>query len=66
MASTSTEQPFLTVNELADLLRVSRRTAYVLVQTGQVPSVRFGGSIRIPRAALILRLSKTMKQPPRW
>jgi excisionase family DNA binding protein len=54
------------VSELADLLRISRRTAYVLVQTGQVPSVRFGGSIRIPRAALILRLSKTMKQPPRW
>jgi excisionase family DNA binding protein len=54
------------VSELADLLRISRRTAYVLVQTGQVPSVRFGGSIRIPRAALILRFSKTMKQPPRW
>jgi excisionase family DNA binding protein len=66
MASTSTEQPFLTVNELADLLRVSRRTAYVLVQTGQVPSVRFGGSIRIPRAALVQQLSKTMRQPPRW
>jgi excisionase family DNA binding protein len=51
------------VNELADLLRVSRRTAYVLVQTGQVPSVRFGGSIRIPRAALVQQLSKTMRKP---
>jgi DNA binding domain, excisionase family len=63
MATTPTEQRFLTVNELADLLRVSRRTAYVLVQTGQVPSVRFGGSIRIPRAALVQQLSKTMRSP---
>jgi excisionase family DNA binding protein len=59
------DQPFLTVNELADLLRVSRRTAYVLVQTGRVPSVRIGGSIRIPRAALVQQLRKTMR-PARW
>ena len=66
MVTTPTEQAFLTVNELAVLLRVSRRTAYVLVETGQVPSVRFGGSIRIPRAALVQQLSKTMRQPARW
>jgi excisionase family DNA binding protein len=63
MVTTPTEQAFLTVNELAVLLRVSRRTAYVLVETGQVPSVRFGGSIRIPRAALVQQLSKTMRKP---
>ena len=52
MDATPTEGPFLTVMELAELLRVSRRTAYILVSSGQVPSVRVGGSIRIPRAAL--------------
>ena len=43
---------FLTVLELASYLRISRRKAYLLVQTGQLPSVRVGSSYRIPRAAL--------------
>jgi len=59
--ATQHEQVFLTVNEVADLLRVSRRTAYVLVQTGQVPSVRVGGVIRIPRGPLVRQLEETMK-----
>jgi excisionase family DNA binding protein len=46
------ERPFLTVKELAELLRVSKRTAYALVRNGEVPSLRVGGSIRIPRAEL--------------
>jgi len=63
MEATSTER-FLTVRELAELLRVSRRTAYILVQTGQVPSVRVGGSIRIPRAALVHELANGMRRAP--
>jgi excisionase family DNA binding protein len=63
MEATSAEQSFLTVKELAKLLRVSRRTAYLLVQTGEVPSVRVGGSIRIPHAALIQELGETVKRP---
>jgi excisionase family DNA binding protein len=55
-------QPFLTVTELAVLLRVSRRTAYVLVRTGEVPSVRVGGSIRIPRAALVHQLGQALEE----
>jgi putative molybdopterin biosynthesis protein len=39
---------FLTVNELADYLRVSIRTAYQLVTDGEVPSVRVKGQWRIP------------------
>jgi excisionase family DNA binding protein len=39
---------FLTVNELADYLRVSIRTAYQLVMDGEVPTVRVGGQWRIP------------------
>jgi excisionase family DNA binding protein len=61
METTPTEGPFLTVMELAELLRVSRRTAYILVSSGQVPSVRVGGSIRIPRAALFRQLAGTLK-----
>jgi excisionase family DNA binding protein len=56
------EQPFLTVRELAQVLRVSTRTAYLLVKTGEVPSVRVGGSIRIPRAALVQHLAGELRR----
>jgi excisionase family DNA binding protein len=62
VATTPPEQPFLTVKELAELLRVSRRTAYLLVQSGQMPSVRVGGSIRIPRAALVRQLAGGLRR----
>ena len=48
----TTEEQFLTVLELAAFLRISRKTAYLLVQSGRLPSVRVGSSYRIPRAAL--------------
>jgi excisionase family DNA binding protein len=51
------EQHFLTVRELADYLRVSRRKAYELVAAGEVPSFRVGSSLRIPRAELDAQLS---------
>ena len=63
METRPVEQPFLTVNELAELLRVSTRTAYLLVQTGEIPSVKVGGSWRIPRAALVEHLGGATKRP---
>lgn len=49
-----TDQEPLTfsVIEAARLLRISRGTAYEAVRTGQLPSVRFGRVIRVPRYAL--------------
>jgi excisionase family DNA binding protein len=44
---------FLTVEELAAWLRLGRNTAYEIVRRGDVPHVRFGRSIRIPKAALL-------------
>jgi excisionase family DNA binding protein len=44
--------PLLTVKETAEMLRVSLDTAYRLVQTGQVPARRVGGSWRVNAAAL--------------
>lgn len=43
---------FLTVQELARVLRIGRNQAYALVNSGKVMSCRFGGSIRVPRTAL--------------
>jgi excisionase family DNA binding protein len=42
----------LTVNEFAALARVGRSAAYEAIRRGQIPSVRIGRKIRIPRAAL--------------
>jgi excisionase family DNA binding protein len=38
---------FVTVAEVASLLRVSNMTVYRLVQSGQLPAVRVGRSYRI-------------------
>ncbi len=38
---------FVTVGEVASLLRVSNMTVYRLVQGGQLPAVRVGRSYRI-------------------
>jgi excisionase family DNA binding protein len=57
---TKNEPAFLTVSELADFLRVSQRTAYMLLRSGEVPSVKVGGSYRIPRRTLVAQLAKQM------
>jgi excisionase family DNA binding protein len=44
------ERLVLTVSEAASVLRLSRAFTYELVARGQLPSVRFGRRIMIPRA----------------
>ncbi len=43
---------FLTVQEVADMMRVSTMTVYRLVHAGELPAVRFGRSYRIPESAV--------------
>lgn len=43
---------FLTVAEVADVMRVSRMTVYRLVHAGELPAVRVGKSFRVPQQAL--------------
>jgi excisionase family DNA binding protein len=43
---------FLTVAEVADLMRVSNMTVYRLVHSGELPAIRFGRSFRIPETAV--------------
>jgi excisionase family DNA binding protein len=38
---------FLTVQEVADLLRVSSMTVYRLIKGGELPAVRVGRSFRV-------------------
>lgn len=42
-----------TVEEAGKLLGVSRSTAYECARTGQIPSIKYGKRILIPRAALM-------------
>ena len=43
---------FLTVAEVADMMRVSRMTVYRLVHAGDLPAIRFGRSFRVPESAV--------------
>lgn len=59
------EQPYLTVEEVAELMRVSKMTVYRLLHSGDLPGIRVGRSFRVPRQALdtFLRSSATMPLP---
>lgn len=48
----SSRTTFLTVAEVADMLRVSRMTVYRWVHAGEIPAVRFGRSFRVPQQAV--------------
>jgi len=53
MADTgATRTTFLTVAEVAEMLRVSRMTVYRWIHAGELPAVRFGRSFRVPQQAV--------------
>ncbi|MDE0974753.1 MAG: helix-turn-helix domain-containing protein [Candidatus Nanopelagicales bacterium] len=43
---------FLTVAEVAAVMRVSKMTVYRLVHSGELPAVRVGRSFRVPEQAV--------------
>jgi excisionase family DNA binding protein len=43
---------FLTVAEVAAIMRVSKMTVYRLVHSGELPAVRVGRSFRVPEKAV--------------
>jgi excisionase family DNA binding protein len=46
------EMSFMTVAEVAALMRVSKMTVYRLVHSGELPAVRVGRSFRVPEQAV--------------
>jgi excisionase family DNA binding protein len=52
MAGPLSDMRFLTVAEVAEMMRVSTMTVYRLVKSGELPAVRFGRSYRIPETAV--------------
>jgi len=44
--------PLLTVEEMRQFLRIGKGSAYSLVRSGRIRSIRIGRDIRIPREAI--------------
>jgi len=44
---------FLTVEETAKILRKGRSATYAAIERGQIPSVKVGRTLRVPRDALL-------------
>lgn len=53
---------FMTVAEVADVMRVSKMTVYRLVHSGALPAVQFGRSYRVPESAVQHYLGQAMTQ----
>ena len=47
MAQSFATARFLTVQEVADLMRVSTMTVYRIIKSGELPAVRVGRSVRV-------------------
>ena len=43
---------FMTVSEVADMMRVSKMTVYRLIHSGEMPAIRVGKSFRVPESAV--------------
>jgi excisionase family DNA binding protein len=52
MANGIEDVRFLTVAEVADMMRVSKMTVYRMVHAGDLPAIRFGRSFRVPESAV--------------
>lgn len=54
--STTALPAVLTVEEAAEVLRIGRSAAYAAVRAGEIPSIKVGRSIRVPRHLLEVML----------
>lgn len=51
----------MTVAEAAKALGIGKNAAYYAVKTGQIPAMKLGGTIMVPREALLA----TLRNPPK-
>ena len=50
------DKPMFSVEEVAAILGIGRATAYQCANTGEIPALRLGRRLLIPRAALVRML----------
>jgi excisionase family DNA binding protein len=60
--SNLSEVKFLTVAEVAELMRVSKMTVYRLVHSGELTAVRVGRSFRVPEHAVHTYLREAFQE----
>lgn len=53
---------FLTVREIAALLRIGKSLAYDMVKRGEIGSVRMGRVVRVPRDCFVQWLKESQQQ----
>ena len=63
MSAGSERMRYLTVAEVADLMRLSRMTVYRFINRGDLPAVRVGRSFRVPQDALDAYLREHSIEP---
>jgi excisionase family DNA binding protein len=51
------ERPTLTVDEVAEILGLDRKTVYAAVNSGELPSLRVGRRILVPTSWLAARIT---------
>ncbi|PTH61883.1 DNA-binding protein [Staphylococcus agnetis] len=49
---------FLTVKEVSELLRLNEHHTYKLIRQKEIPSIRLGGKILIPKESLMQMLKQ--------
>jgi excisionase family DNA binding protein len=54
----------LTVEETADVLRIGRTAAYAAIRSGEIPCIKLGRSIRVPKHRLELLLGQINESSP--
>jgi excisionase family DNA binding protein len=47
------QDPLMTVDEVADVLRVSNMTVYRLIKAGRIPAMRVGRNFRVRRSEIV-------------
>lgn len=56
-------EKLLKAKQVAELLQVSRSLAYRLMQDGTIPTVRFGGSVRVWQQDLMVFIQDHRIEP---
>jgi excisionase family DNA binding protein len=47
------ERQTITIEEIADILGIHRNTAYRAAKRGEIPTIRVGGRLLVPKVVLI-------------
>ena len=63
MVVSSTERLVLTIAEAGKLLSLSRGSAYEAARRGDIPTIRIGRRLLVPRAALERMLAECESKP---